>query len=103
MEAEATFPRLSVHAQDRCAQRNLSLEDVEYVMEFGRPLRSYGARLFVLRGIDIPADHRRYDSVTRLEGTVVVASEDVVITVYRCHRRENLKKVLRRPALAWTA
>ena len=82
---------LSDHALTRMAQRNLSAEDVEYVIQFGCPVRSGGALHYFLRQEDIPYADRK--SVQRLEGTTVLMDrgEQYIITVYR--NRRGLKEI----------
>ncbi|HRJ42581.1 MAG: DUF4258 domain-containing protein [Caldilineaceae bacterium] len=82
---------VSHHAATRMAQRNLSTEDVEYVLQFGYRVRSGGALHFFLRFDDIPkADRKR---AQRLEGTTVLMdrSGQFIITVYR--NRRGLKGI----------
>ena len=77
---------LSNHAVTRMAQRNLSTEDVEYVIQFGCRVRSGGALHYFLRHDDIPTGDRK--RVQRLEGTTVLMdrSGQFIITVYRNRR-----------------
>lgn len=77
---------LSNHAVTRMAQRNLSTEDVEYVIQFGCRVRSGGALHYFLRHNDIPAGDRK--QAQRLEGTTVLMdrSGQCIITVYRNRR-----------------
>lgn len=77
---------LSNHAVTRMAQRNLSTEDVEYVIQFGFRVRSGGALHYFLRHNDIPAGDRK--RAQRLEGTTVLMdrSGQNIITVYRNRR-----------------
>jgi len=85
---------LSNHAVTRMAQRNLSAEDVEYVLRFGCRVRSGGALHCFLRHDDIPkADRKR---AQRLEGTTVLMdrSGQSIITVYR--NRQGLKEIRRK-------
>ena len=79
---------LSQHAVLRMAQRNLSLNDLEYVLEHGERVHKTGIAFYVLRNRDIPRDDRKRAEITRLEGTVVLTSlmEDgnsEIITMYR--------------------
>ena len=87
------------HAQQRMAQRGISMGDVEYVFEHGHCVRAAGAQHRVLRQIDIPkSDTREKD---RLNGTVVTLDKkgNTVITVYRNH---NAPKALRtKPKWSW--
>lgn len=87
--------RYTAHALSRRAQRNLSIEDVEFVMTHGRRVRCAGALHVFLGGRDIPAGKavaRRYG---HLEGTVLVLSTEyddlTMITAYR--NRRGLKAV----------
>ena len=47
------------------------------------PIERAGATFYVLRQRDILEDDRRHDHIARLAGTVIVAQDEVVITVYR--------------------
>ena len=82
---------LTQHAVLRMAQRNISLADLEYVLEHGERVHTTGVTIYILRKIDIPQNDRKKAEITRLEGTVVLTgfSEDgnlQVITVYRNKR-----------------
>src|SRR5262245_45373152 len=82
---EGSGVTLTSHARHRLAQRCLSAEEVEYVLEHGHRLRRTGVEFCVLRHRDIPPADRR--DVAHLEGTVVLVSEDgAAITVYRNRR-----------------
>jgi uncharacterized protein DUF4258 len=79
---------LSQHAVRRMAQRNISLSDLEYVLEHGERLHKTGVTIYVLRKRDIPQSDRKRSKIARLEGTVVLTGffEDgslEIITVYR--------------------
>lgn len=79
---------LSQHAILRMAQRNISLGDLEYVLEHGERVHKTGVAIYILRKRDIPQNDRKRSEVTRLEGTVVLADfsadGDVeIITMYR--------------------
>jgi hypothetical protein len=75
----------SDHAWLRLAQRNLSVEDVWFVIDHGVPINRAGRTIFFLGKGNIPSDLRSENQYARLEGTVVVTSSDnhSVITVYR--------------------
>ena len=81
---------ISRHARRRLAHRNLSPDDVGYVIAHGRLLHA-GKPLFVHLGRrDIPLEHRRDDRLCRLEGTVLVLdpfSGEHLTTAYRNRRR----------------
>ena len=73
------------HALLRMAQRNLSINDVEYTLKNGRECRRGGAIHYTLRGKDIPKQDRSSNELRRLEGmTILIAPNDnQIITVYR--------------------
>ncbi len=76
--------RLTGHARQRCARRNLPLDAVRYVMTYGREYHRTGVIFYVLRRRDIPPEDLRLAWVARLEGAVaLVAGDGVVITLYR--------------------
>ncbi len=87
----------SFHAEKRMAQRNVSFEDIVFVLEHGRKLHKAGAVFFFLRKCDISQKRRR--QFGRLEGTVVVLSRETttIITVYR-NRQKGLRRVKRKTA-----
>jgi hypothetical protein len=89
---------VSFHAGRRLAQRNLSYEDVGYVISHGRIYHT-GKALFVHLGRrDIPADHLRQDSFRRLEGTVLVLDPTTgqhLTTAYR-NRRHGSRDIKRK-------
>lgn len=80
-------PSLAItkHAQQRMAQRNLSDNEVQFIINHSRPSYTAGAVFFVLRKKDIPRELRHDSAIARLEGATVVASRDNgdIITVYR--------------------
>jgi hypothetical protein len=82
--------QITRHAENRQAQRSLSLEDIRFVWEHGRRVRCAGALHIFLGKRDIPAERdvaRRFD---RLEGTTLVMDDTrdelVLITAYRNRR-----------------
>lgn len=60
------------HARRRLAQRNLSSNDIDYVLAHGRMWHAAKARFVHLGWRDIPAVDRLDDRRRRLEGTVLV-------------------------------
>jgi len=75
---------LAAHARLRLAQRNLSPEQVDYVLEHGVEMQRTGVTFYVLRERDVPLGHRRHDRYAKLAGTVlIVARGGTVITAYR--------------------
>lgn len=86
---------LSIHAQQRLAQRNLDESAIEYVLMHGRVIRRTGIRFYVLRARDIPRQDRRESAISRLIGTTILVSRDeTIITVYR--NRRSLHTILRK-------
>lgn len=84
MWAAQSRPRMSGHARQRAAQRNLATDAVRYIMTFGRDYRRTGVTFYVLRRRDIPREDLRLPWVARLEGAVALVSSDgEVITLYR--------------------
>jgi hypothetical protein len=92
MDSEEYIP--SFHAEKRMAQRNVSFEDVVFVLENGRKLHKAGAVFYFLRKCDIPDLEPEF---SRLEGTTVVLSRETatIITVYR-NRKKGLRRVKRK-------
>lgn len=87
---EPSIATISLHADRRLAQRNLTPNDVRYVFSYGR-LYHTGKAVFVYLGLrDIPTAHRRDDRCRRLEGTVLVLDPNTgqhLTTAYRNRRR----------------
>ena len=79
---------LTQHAVLRMAQRNISLADLEYVLEHGERVHKTGVTIYVLRKRDILPKDRKKSEITRLEGTVVLTGFTPegnleIITLYR--------------------
>lgn len=89
---------LSEHTQLRMAQRNLSLDDVRYVLEYAHKLHKAGALIFYLRKKDIPPWDRSNARLSRLAGTAVVAARDgrVIVTTWR-NLRSGLHHLKKKP------
>jgi hypothetical protein len=85
----------TIHALHRQAQRNLSDDDIQFVMKHGRRIHCAGALHVFLGWRDIPSDKELARRYGRLEGTVLVlaqaADELVLVTAYR--NRRALKAV----------
>ncbi|NJP05974.1 MAG: DUF4258 domain-containing protein [Chloroflexaceae bacterium] len=83
------------HALHRQARRNLSDQDVHFVMQHGRWFRSAGVLHIFLGRRDIPNDRTIHKRFGRLEGTTLVVSEEgdspVLVTAYR--NRRGLKRI----------
>ncbi len=89
----------TAHAEYRKAQRNLSDQDINYVLLYGQIFHKAGAVITHLREKDIPkadqADQRRQ----KLTGVTVVMTtegERKVLTIYR-NRRFGLQHIKRKP------
>lgn len=79
---------LSKHAVLRMAQRNISLSDLEYVLEHGVRVHKTGITIYILRKRDILQSDRKQATIARLEGTAVLTrflpdGKLKVITIYR--------------------
>ncbi len=87
----------SDHSTIRAAQRNLSLEEIAYVIEFGKRFHKSGAVIYYLRRRDIPIDDAGKDDICRLVGTAVILApdEETLLTVWR-NRRSGLKNIRRK-------
>lgn len=89
---------LSEHTQLRMAQRNLSLDDIQYVMEYAQKMHKAGALIFYLRKKDIPAWDQSNARIARLAGTAVVVTRDgrIVMTTWR-NLRTGMRHVKKKP------
>lgn len=88
----------SDHSLVRMAQRNLSDEDVAYVLKHGKRWFGLGAMFHFLRRKDIPREDRSKAEITRLEGTALVINYDdeELVTVWR-NRQSGLPRIKRKP------
>jgi len=88
---------LTIHATKRVAQRNLSKDDLEYVLHHGTKCHKAGACFYFLAGKDIPAEDRKDNEIARLEGTTLVLDpgQTTIVTVYR-NREKGLKRIRRK-------
>ena len=88
----------SQHALRRCAQRNLALDDIQYIQLYGVSFHKAGAEISFLRECDVPLFDRANSRRMRLVGTSVVCSPDgrTVVTVWR-NRKNGLSKIKRKP------
>lgn len=88
------------HAQLRGAQRNIDLEAVQFTVTYGRKFHRTGAVLFFLGKRNIPETLRRDDQIMKLEGTVLIISNDngnkneLLITCYR--NKKGLRQIKRK-------
>lgn len=86
----------SKHSITRMAHRNLSLNDVDYVVSNGKQFFGGGLETYYLRQRDLPASDRRKDTFSKLVGTAVLISNDgTVVTTWR-NKRTGLKKIRRK-------
>lgn len=98
------LPELTItrHARLRQAQRNLSDEDVAFILEHGRELRNSGVLHVFLGRRDMP-DEQTFRRYQHLEGAVLVLDDahdlPVLITVYR--NRRGLKRIRRQTKYVW--
>lgn len=79
---------LSEHANQRCAQRNLSQNEIQFIIAYGTLERRAGIEFYQLRQKDLPPDLPANDPCHRLVGSTVLLSKDSshVITAYRNQR-----------------
>jgi hypothetical protein len=86
---------ISHHAQHRQARRNISVDDIHFVLANGQRLYCAGAMHVFLGRRDLPGERHTYQRYARLEGTVLVlrdrGSHLVLITVYR--DRQGLRAI----------
>ncbi len=82
------------HACQRMAQRNLSNQDLDFILMVGRRFHRAGVVLIHLCRKDIPARFLRHNQFARLEGTTLVLGRDapILITVWR-NRRGGLRHI----------
>lgn len=101
MARNVSMTSVSAHACRRLAQRNLTVEDVQYVYAHGR-IHHRGKATFIHLGLrDIPEEDRRDDRFRRLEGTVLVLDPDTgchLTTAYRNRQRgsRDIRRKLKR-------
>lgn len=89
---------LTKHAAVRIAQRNISLLDLEYILEHGERIYKTGVSMYILRKIDIPPGDANKSHITRLEGTVLLVgfSQNGDLEIITAYRNRNALKTLRR-------
>ena len=74
--------KLSTHAHKRVSQRGLTMQEVYFVLNFGRRIFRTGIRFVFLAARDIPRDLMR--SHGHLVGaTLLVGGDDTLLTVYK--------------------
>ena len=96
------MPAFSYHSILRASQRNLSEDEIDYVLLNGQLFHKAGAEIYFLRHKDIPASDRGSDRRRRLAGTAVILSKDgfTIITIWR-NPRDGLKRIKHKPAYGW--
>ena len=88
----------TVHSAFRSAQRGLSDDEIEYVLQYGSYYHRGGALIYFLRRQDVPLPDRRSDWAMYLVGTALVVSNDghTLLTAWR-NRRKGLKLIRKKP------
>jgi hypothetical protein len=76
---------LSDHACHRSAQRNVSFEEIDFIVQHGSALRNTGVIFRQMRRKDLPRDLPANHPYRRLVGTTVVLCKcgHHVLTIYR--------------------
>ena len=89
--------RLSIHAQERAAQRCLSPEDILYILRHGHRYHVADAIFYFLVGRDVPKIDRR--QMNRLIGTAIIVDKtrSTIITMWR-NRQHGARKIRRKRA-----
>ena len=82
------------------AQRNVSPDDLEYVLEHGERINTTGITIYILRKRDIPEDDRNKSKITRLEGTVVLTgfAHEGGLEIITAYRNKSACKAVRSKA-----
>lgn len=85
----------SQHAEKRCAQRNISRNDVLYVLQHGRRYWNAGTLMYFLGRRDIPAHDRADQRVRQLVGlcvhTRLVETDTLLIVTLYHNEKTGLK------------
>lgn len=78
---------ITPHANKRLSQRNLSLDDIQFVLSHGQRIFASRALHIFLGRCDIPTDGGLLRRYARLEGTVLVLASYphclILLTAYR--------------------
>ena len=83
-DEEGKLNRISEHARKRCAQRNLGAEKLDTVLSYAQEIHRTGVIFYFLGKQNIPKEMRRNDCYSKLEGAVLLTSNDgELITAYR--------------------
>jgi hypothetical protein len=85
--------QFSEHSLRRLAHRNLSTQDISYVIAHGTKYYGGGVTTYYLRECDLPPRDVRFNTYSRLVGTAaLVASDGTIVTVWR-NRKTGLKNI----------
>lgn len=89
---------LTAHAQLRMCQRNVTNEQLSFILRHGQQHHCAGAILVTLRRKDIPKNHAAQSKFTYLEGTTIVLSRDAptVLTIWR-NKGKGLQHIRHKP------
>lgn len=100
-QIQTTF---TLHSACRAAQRNLSSDDIQYIIIYGQRLHRAGAVIYYLRKRDIPLWDQNQSIYMRLAGSAVVFSRDgrAIITVWR-NCQKGLKHIRCKSTHSWEA
>lgn len=97
--------KYTAHALNRRAQRNLSHDDIAFVLRYGRRYHCAGVLHVCLGRRDIPGDRELMRRYGRLEGTTLVLKPTcdglVLVTAYR--NRRSFKHVRAKRKYEWRA
>jgi hypothetical protein len=83
----------SNHALQRAAQRNIKRDKMEFILQFGQKIHNGGALFVFLGRHDIPDEYQRDDQFAKLEGSILLVSNDgsCLITTYK--NKRGLKQI----------
>jgi hypothetical protein len=98
----ANLPAFSDHSFLRATQRNLSVEEIDYVVCYGQLFHRAGVEFYFLCRKDLPSTDQGNARYQRLVGTAVVLSRDgrTIITTWR-NPRNGLKRIKCKPEYGW--
>lgn len=89
---------ITEHARKRMAQRNVSENEVSFILEHGQMTHCAGAILVTCRRKDIPKNKLVLDEFRRLDGVTIVMSREnsAIMTVWR-NRKQGLRHIRHKP------
>jgi hypothetical protein len=90
----------TLHVQQRMAQRNISAEDLDFVLQYGKTYHRAGALHVHLRRCDI--SERWYQQFGRLEGTTAVLNREgtAVLTIHR-NRQQGPRRIKKKASFGY--